>query len=89
MLFGRTYGKRSCKVAENLKVRKIKITREALSVFFRTMAVTAVSIICILGIYLGCVNAYEQTRSVCFGDTRAAVILTKDYIKFFDSYIYF
>lgn len=70
-------------------MRKIKIRKETLSVFFRTMAVTAVIILCFGVIYLGCVSAYEQTRSVCFGDTRAAVILTKDYIKFFDFHIYF
>lgn len=63
--------------------------RGSVGLFLRSMTATLVCIACAFIIYSGCCSAYEGIREVCFDDERAAVVLSRDYIKFFDFIFYF
>ncbi len=56
--------------------------------FFRAFTMTMVCIGCVGGIYLGFCKAYESIRQTCFGDHRGAVVLSEEYVKFFDMEFY-
>lgn len=67
----------------------MKIKTEDVKIFFKTVAVTSVCIGCVAGVYLGICRAYEEMRKTFFSDTRSAVIIGEEYIKFFDLEYYF
>jgi hypothetical protein len=67
----------------------MKIKARDVKVFFKSAAVTALVIICFIGAYLGCCKTYEEMRKNLFDDHRSAVIIGREYIKFFDKEIYF
>lgn len=66
-----------------------KSAEGSVGLFFRSMTATLVCIVCAFIIYSGCCSAYESIREVCFDDERAAVVLSREYIKFFDFIFYF
>ncbi len=63
-------------------MRSLKI---ALKSFFATLFCIAFVII----IYLGFCETYEAMRSHLFEDTKSAVEVGENYIKFFDVHFYF
>ncbi len=67
---------------------KIDFKRKETKYFFRAFFLTLISIGCICGVYLGFCRSYEAIRKTCFGDDRSAVILSEQYIKFFDFEFY-
>ncbi len=67
-------------------MKKLK-TKEARA-FFRAFILTLVCIFCLAGIYLGFCGAYEGVRQIGFGDSRGAVMIGENYIKFFDAELY-
>ena len=62
----------------------MKINRKSLEIYFRSAAITAVAILCIAIIYFGICASYQEMRRTCFSDERRAVIISANYIKFFD-----
>ncbi len=70
-------------------MKKVGIEKESLLVCFKAALITALIIGLIAFIYLGCVKAYTEIRKVCFNDNLAAVIISENYFKFFDFWIYF
>lgn len=67
----------------------MKIKIKDLKIFLRSAAVTFVAIICISVIYFGLYFSYEQMSRTCFSDDRSAVIVSKEYIKFFGFEFFF
>ena len=65
------------------------IKKRDVLVFLRAFFTTAVVLLCLTAIYLGCCRAYESVRKVCFGDPKPAVVLAEKYVKFFDLEIVF
>lgn len=61
----------------------------SLKIFLKTVAVTVCCIVFFAVAYLGVVRVYEAMQSRLFSDDRAAVVIGKDYIKFFDVELYF
>lgn len=61
----------------------MKIKVKDFKIFIRSLILSFVAIICISIIYLGIYFSYEQMSKTCFSDTRSAVIISKEYIKFF------
>ena len=70
-------------------MKKVGIEKESRSAFLRAATITAVIILCVSTIYLGCVTAYTEIRRICFNDTLAAVIISEKYFKFFEVWFYF
>ena len=62
----------------------MKIKRQFLEIYLRSAAITAVGILCVAIIYFGFLVSYQEMRKACFSDDRRAVIISSDYIKFFD-----
>ncbi len=62
----------------------MKIEKKDIKTALRAAAVTAVCIICFTLIYLGCALSFEAIQQVCFGETRPAVAIGEEYIRFFD-----
>lgn len=75
--------------AEHVKMKIKWSFGTVLRSFFRSMFVTLGCIACVFVIYTGCCKAYESIREVRFDDDRAAVIVCRDYVKFFDFIYYF
>lgn len=62
----------------------MKIKKQDIKIALRAASITAVCIICFAVIYLGCALSFEAIQQVCFGQTRPAVAIGEDYIRFFD-----
>lgn len=67
----------------------MKIKKESFEIYVRTAVLTFVILVCTATLYLGICSSYEQMRKVCFSDERSAVIISEEYIKFFDYELFF
>ena len=60
------------------------IDKRDVTIFLKTVIVTAVAVLVFAGGYFAVCKTYEAMQKTLFGDSRSAVIVGEGYIKFFD-----
>ena len=58
-------------------------------IFFKSAGITFLCLLYFTAMYLGFCKTYEAMQSTLFEDTRSAVQIGENYIKFFDMEFYF
>ena len=61
----------------------------SLKIYFKTVIITSLSLLVIVGIYIAFCSVYEAMRERLYDDNRSAVIIGENYFKFFDKEFYF
>ena len=61
----------------------------SLKIYFKTVIITSLSLLVIVGIYIAFCHVYEAMRERLYDDNRRAVIIGENYFKFFDKEFYF
>jgi hypothetical protein len=62
----------------------MKIEKQDVQIFLKTILATATAILFFAAGYFSVCRAYEAMRITLFGDHRSAVVIADGYIKFFD-----
>ncbi len=62
----------------------MKIEKQDVKIFIKTVFITAVAILCFAAGYFSFCRTYEEMRKNLFGDYSSAIVIGDGYIKFFD-----
>ena len=68
----------------NALAKERKFMKRETKIFFRTVKLTSVVLICVLIGFFGITEAYENIRKIGFGEYRKAIEIENGTLKFFD-----